>query len=51
MAKIWRNRIEGGTQQYSECPELYKNDVLRLMEQDVIDGVITQEQFESFIKE
>ena len=46
MAKIWRNRIEAGDQQFADCPEKYKNDVLYLMSKDVENGVITAEQFE-----
>lgn len=46
IAKIWRNRIEAGTQQFSDCPARYKAQVLTLMRQDVVDGIITAEQFE-----
>lgn len=46
MAKIWRNRIEAGDQQFSHCPARYKDAVLALMRQDVVDGVITAERFE-----
>lgn len=46
VARIWRNRIEKGTQQFSNCPDLYRQKVLTLMRQDVVNGVITAEQFE-----
>lgn len=46
IAKIWRNRIEAGTKKFADCPAKYQKDVLRLMRQDVIDGIITVEQFE-----
>ncbi len=46
IAKIWRNRIEAGTQQFSDCPLRYQAQVLTLMRQDVVDGIITAEQFE-----
>ena len=46
MAKIWRNRIEAGTQEFSKCPAKYRADVLALMRQDVEYGVITKDQFE-----
>ena len=49
MAKIWRNRIEAGTQVFSDCPDKYKKDVLGLMQQDVEDGVITQEKYDKLI--
>lgn len=46
MAKIWRNRIEAGDQQFLHCPARYKDQVLALMRQDVADGIITAERFE-----
>lgn len=49
MAKIWRNRIEARTQVFSDCPEKYKKDVLKLMQQDVENGVITQEEYDKLI--
>ena len=49
MAKIWRNRIEAGTQVFSDCPDKYKKDVLKYMQQDVEDGVITQEEYDKLI--
>lgn len=49
MAKIWRNRIEAETQVFSDCPDKYKKDVLNLMQQDVEDGVITQEEYDKLI--
>ena len=49
MAKIWRNRIEAGTQVFSDCPAKYQKDVLNLMQQDVEDGVITQEEYDKLI--
>lgn len=45
MAKIWRNRIEAGTQEFVNCPVRYRNDVLSLMREDVEAGVITAEEF------
>lgn len=47
MAKIWRNRIEAGDKTFAECPARYQDKVLTLMRQDVIDGIITAEQFET----
>lgn len=46
MAKIWRNRIEAGDKAFAACPARYQKDVLALMRQDVIDGIITAERFE-----
>lgn len=48
MAKIWRNRIEAGDKTFAECPTRYQKDVLKLMKQDVVDGIITAEEFEEF---
>lgn len=47
IAKIWRNRIEAGTKKFADCPVKYQKDVLKLMRQDVVDGIITAEQFEN----
>lgn len=46
MAKIWRNRIIAGDQQFSDCPARYRTQVLALLRADVENGVITAEQFE-----
>lgn len=46
MAKIWRNRIIAGDQQFSNCPAKYRSQVLDLLRADVISGVISAEQFE-----
>lgn len=46
MAKIWRNRIEAGDKTFADCPTRYQKDVLALMKQDVVDGIITPERFE-----
>lgn len=45
MAKIWRNRIIAGDQQFSDCPARYRNQVLALLRADVENGVITAEEF------
>lgn len=46
MAKIWRNRLIAGTQQFENCPERYKADVIALLKADVEKGVISQERYE-----
>jgi len=51
IAKIWRNRIEAGTQSFSDCPEKYKDMVLDLMREDVQIGKITAEEFEALTGE
>lgn len=46
IAKIWRNRLEAGTQKWVDCPERYRVDVLALLKEDVDSGKITVEDFE-----
>lgn len=38
MAKIWRNRIEAGTQRLSKCPLKYRADVIALIRDDIESG-------------
>ena len=45
MAKIWRNRIWGGTQTFDACPDRWKEDVIALMREDVANGEHTPEEF------
>ena len=51
IAKIWRNRIEAGTQSFDDCPEKYQAMVLQLMREDVAIGRITAEEFEELTGE
>lgn len=51
MAKIWRNRLIAGTQKFEDCPERYKESVFLMLRQDVIDGVITVEQYKDITGE
>ena len=46
MAKIWRNRIEARDQLFENCPDRYKSEVLRLMQEDVRNNIITKEYYE-----
>lgn len=46
MAKVWRNQIIAGNKTFEECPARYKPQVLTLLREDVVNGVITAEQFE-----
>lgn len=41
MAKIWRNRIEAGTQMLSHCPKKYRADVIILIQEDLLTGAFT----------
>lgn len=47
IAKIWRNRIEAGTQAYSDCPTKYQTDVLACMREDVVNHVLTAQEFKT----
>lgn len=49
MPKIWRNRIIARDKQYENCPTAYKIAVKELLRQDVVDGVITEEDYAIFI--
>ena len=49
MAKIWKNRIEAGTQKLSECPKKYYDDVIELLDEDLKNGVITEEEYENIM--
>lgn len=49
MAKIWARRLEAGTQNFSDCPEKYRNDVISILQRDVALGIITQEDYDRII--
>lgn len=49
MTKIWRNRLIAGTQVFSNCPEKYKEDVIKLLKEDVAKGVITEDRYKEII--
>lgn len=51
MAKIWRNRIIAGDKQYKNCPPIYKAAVKSLLKQDVMNGIITGQEYEKFTGE
>ena len=49
IAKIWKKRIIAKDQVFSECPEEYKESVKILLQQEVDNGIITQEIYEELI--
>ena len=51
MARIWKRRIEDGTQQFGKCPTRYKNQVRELLKQDVKDQIIRVEDYEKITGE
>ena len=51
MAKIWRNRLEAGTQVWDDCPERYKMAVDALLRADVASGKITPARYKEITGE
>jgi hypothetical protein len=45
MNRIWANRLEAGTQKWSDCPASRKTAVDAILRQDVEDGRITAERY------
>ena len=50
MAKIWRNRIEAGTQMLSHCPAKYRADVIALIRADIDNGDFTVGQLQALVE-
>ena len=51
MAKIWRNRLEAGTQVWADCPAKYRDAVKALLRADVESGKITTERYREIVGE
>lgn len=51
MAKIWHNRILAGTRTYDEVPATWKAQVKVLFKADVVNGVISAEEYEVIVGE
>lgn len=51
MAKIWWKKIKKGDVLFVECPNVLKAQVITLAKADVINGTITEEQYEELIGE
>lgn len=51
MAKIWRNRIIAGTRTYEEVPITWKAQVKVLLKADVVNGLITAEEYAEIVGE
>lgn len=49
MAKIWRNRIEAGTQIMGHCPPKYYDMVVDLIKGDLADGTITKDRLRQLV--
>lgn len=50
MAKIWRNRIEAGTQKLSDCPQRYRADVIALIQADLESGAFTENDLQHLVE-
>ena len=50
MAKIWRNRVEGGTQKTVDCPSRYYDDMITLITQDYTSGKISKSRLETLVE-
>jgi len=50
-AKIWRNTIEAGTKTLHECPDKYRDEVIRLIRQDIEDNKFTLEMLQKLVEE
>lgn len=51
MVKIWRNRIEAGTQMLSHCPRKYRAGVIELIQQDLADGSYTIAELQGLVED
>ena len=45
MDRIWANRLEAGTKQWSEVPETRRNSVDIILRQDVANGTINEDRY------
>ena len=45
MNRIWANRLEAGTQKWSNVPSSRKEAVKAILQEDMKNGVITEEQY------
>lgn len=51
MVKIWRNRVEAGTQRLADCPMKYRNGVIQLIQADIESGAYTVEQLRQLVED
>lgn len=51
VAKIWWKNIKKGTVLYAECPSTLKPSVVIYAKADVLNGVITAEEYEMLLGE
>lgn len=51
MAKIYWRTIKRGTREFADCPANLQEEIKELAKQDVVNGVITAEDYARFIGE
>lgn len=51
MNRIWANRLEAGTQSWTDCPDSRKADVDAILREDVEAGKISAEKYEEITGE
>lgn len=51
MARIWANRLIAGDKTWDEVPESRKAAVKKVLQEDVANGKITQEEYDSIVTE
>ena len=51
MAKIYWRTIKRGTRKFEDCPANLQAEIKELAKQDVVEGVITAEEYAKFIGE
>jgi len=49
MIKIWRNRIEAGTQKLADCPSRYRAGVVEMIQSDLEKGTITKNDLKALV--
>ena len=50
MVKIWRNRIEAGTQKLGNCPQRYRSGVIEYIQADLKDGSYTLPELHNLVE-
>ena len=50
MVKIWRNRIEAGTQKLGNCPQRYRSGVIEYIQADLKDGSYTLTELHNLVE-
>lgn len=51
MVKIWRNRIEAGTQMLSHCPKKYRAGVIALIQEDIESGAYSKAELQTLVED